>query len=120
MPRQIHTFLQRCDIANAGRARCPHRALSRLKQTDRIFVWCLALATLLLSFVPMPIRAAALRDLVMLPGARDNQLVGYGIDAGLAGDGDKDPLYTQTTIANMLRRYGITVPPVMVSAKNVA
>ena len=29
-----------------------------------------------------------LRDLVMISGARDNQLVGYGLVAGLAGDGD--------------------------------
>ncbi|MDC0319468.1 flagellar basal body P-ring protein FlgI, partial [Verrucomicrobia bacterium] len=27
-------------------------------------------------------------------GARDNQLVGYGIVSGLAGDGDKDPDFT--------------------------
>ena len=32
--------------------------------------------------------AAQVRDLVMVSGARDNQLVGYGLVAGLAGDGD--------------------------------
>ena len=51
-----------------------------------------------------------LRDLVMVAGARDNQLVGFGLVVGLAGDGDKDPVYTQQTIANMLQRYGINVP----------
>jgi flagellar P-ring protein precursor FlgI len=63
-----------------------------------------------------------LRDLVMIAGARDNQLVGFGLVAGLAGDGDKDPIYTQQTIANMLQRYGINVQPVLaqISAKNVA
>jgi flagellar P-ring protein FlgI len=63
-----------------------------------------------------------LRDLVMVAGARDNQLVGFGLVAGLAGDGDKDPIYTQQTIANMLQRYGVNVQPVLaqVSAKNVA
>jgi len=61
-----------------------------------------------------------LRDLVMVAGARDNQLVGYGLVVGLAGDGDKDPVYTQQTIANMLRRYGINVPATTLSAKNVA
>jgi flagellar P-ring protein precursor FlgI len=60
------------------------------------------------------------RDLVMISGARDNQLVGYGLVAGLAGDGDKDPVYTKQTIANMLQRYGISVPPSTLSAKNVA
>ena len=63
-----------------------------------------------------------LRDLAMIAGARDNQLVGFGLVAGLAGDGDKDPIYTQQTIANMLQRYGINVQPVLaqISAKNVA
>jgi flagellar P-ring protein precursor FlgI len=60
------------------------------------------------------------RDLVMVAGARDNQLVGYGLVAGLAGDGDKDPLYTLQTIANMLQRYGINVPAATLSSKNVA
>jgi flagellar P-ring protein precursor FlgI len=40
--------------------------------------------------------------------------------AGLAGDGDKDPVYTKQTVANMLQRYGITVPATTLSAKNVA
>ncbi|HTL19068.1 MAG TPA: flagellar basal body P-ring protein FlgI, partial [Patescibacteria group bacterium] len=60
------------------------------------------------------------RDVATVAGARDNQLVGYGLVAGLAGQGDKDPVYTQQTIANLLRRYGINVPPTTLSAKNVA
>lgn len=60
------------------------------------------------------------RDLVMISGARDNQLVGYGLVVGLAGDGDKDPIYTKQTIANILQRHGITVPGTTLSAKNVA
>jgi flagellar P-ring protein precursor FlgI len=61
-----------------------------------------------------------LRDLVMVAGARDNQLVGYGLVAGLAGDGDKDQVYTLQTIANLLLRYGINIPASTLSAKNVA
>jgi flagellar P-ring protein precursor FlgI len=64
--------------------------------------------------------AAQVRDLVMVSGARDNQLVGYGLVAGLAGDGDKDPVYTKQTVANLLQRYGITVPATTLSSKNVA
>ena len=60
------------------------------------------------------------RDLVMVAGARDNQLVGYGLVAGLANDGDKDPAYTQQTLANLLQRYGIKVAPTSLSAKNVS
>ncbi|HWC58108.1 MAG TPA: flagellar basal body P-ring protein FlgI, partial [Verrucomicrobiae bacterium] len=74
----------------------------------------LLLATLL------PASATQVRDLVMVSGARDNQLVGYGLVAGLAGDGDKDPVYTKQTVANLLQRYGINVPATTLSAKNVA
>jgi flagellar P-ring protein precursor FlgI len=61
-----------------------------------------------------------LRDLVVVSGARDNQLVGFGLVAGLAGDGDKDPVYTKQAVANLLQRYGITVSATTLSAKNVA
>src|SRR3954464_10510221 len=64
--------------------------------------------------------AAQVRDLVMVFGARDNHLVCYGLAAGLAGDGDKDPVYTKQTVANLLQRYGITVPATTLSSKNVA
>ena len=60
------------------------------------------------------------RDLVMISGARENQLVGYGLVAGLAGDGDKDQAYTKQTVANMLMRYGISIPAATLSSKNVA
>ncbi|HSY43071.1 MAG TPA: flagellar basal body P-ring protein FlgI, partial [Candidatus Acidoferrum sp.] len=61
-------------------------------------------------------------DLATISGARDNQLNGFGLVVGLAGDGDKDPVYTQQTIANMLQRYGVNVQSILtqISAKNVA
>lgn len=75
------------------------------------------------ALLPLPESRAAgvrVRDVAMVAGARDNQLVGYGLVAGLAGDGDKDPLYTQQTLANLLQRYGINVPAITLSAKNIA
>jgi flagellar P-ring protein precursor FlgI len=63
--------------------------------------------------------AVPVRDLVMIAGARDNQLVGYGLVVGLAGDGDKDPVYTKQSVANMLQRFGIMVPATTLSSKNV-
>jgi flagellar P-ring protein precursor FlgI len=62
-------------------------------------------------------------DLVMVSGDRDNQIVGYGLVAGLAGDGDQNPIYTQQTMANMLQHYGIDIPSASLSAlsaKNIA
>ena len=63
---------------------------------------------------------ARLKDLVTISGAQDNQLVGYGLVVGLAGDGDKNPVYTVQSIANMLQRFGINVPAATLSSKNVA
>ena len=78
--------------------------------------FCLAL------LLPVPAFSAGvkLRDVVMISGARDNQLVGYGLVAGLAGDGDKDQTYTKQTVANLLMRYGINIPASTISAKNIA
>jgi flagellar P-ring protein FlgI len=63
---------------------------------------------------------ARIKDLAMIAGARDNQLAGYGLVVGLAGDGDKNPTYTVQTIANLLQRYGVTVPASTLLSKNVA
>jgi flagellar P-ring protein FlgI len=84
---------------------------------------CLGRAALLLMFLCVAGSCAGgvrVKDLVMVAGARDNQLVGYGLVAGLANDGDKDPVYTKQTIANLLQRYGVNVPPTTLSSKNVA
>jgi flagellar P-ring protein FlgI len=61
-----------------------------------------------------------IKDLAIVAGARDNQLAGYGLVVGLAGDGDKNPVDTLQTIGNLLQRYGLTVPAQTISAKNVA
>jgi len=63
---------------------------------------------------------ARIKDIAVVSGARDNQLVGYGLVVGLAGDGDKNPIQTVQTLANILQRYGLTVPVATLSAKNVA
>lgn len=61
-----------------------------------------------------------IKDVTMIAGARENQLVGYGLVTGLAGDGDKNPVYTIQSIANMLQRFGVNVPASALSSKNVA
>ncbi len=60
------------------------------------------------------------KDVAIVAGARDNQLVGYGLVVGLAGDGDKNMVYTVQSIANMLQRFGVTVPASTLQSKNVA
>jgi flagellar P-ring protein precursor FlgI len=81
------------------------------------------MAALLLALaLPASLSAEGVKlgDLVMVSGARDNQLVGYGLVAGLAGDGDKDQVYTKQTVANLLLRYGINISATTLSEKNVA
>ena len=94
---------------NRSDCRPAFRLLQRL-------AWLIALALAWPAFAT----GIRVRDLTMVAGARDNQLVGYGLVAGLAGDGDKDPVYTKQTVANLLQRYGITVSATALSAKNVA
>ncbi len=85
----------------------------------RFFLTSLLAAT----FGVMPGAWAAgsrVKDLTIVAGARENQIVGYGLVTGLAGDGDKDPVYTVQSVANMLQRFGVNVPASTLSSKNVA
>jgi flagellar P-ring protein precursor FlgI len=87
----------------------------RISDFGVLSVLCFLLASALL----VSAGGVRVRDLVVISGARDNQLAGFGLVVGLAGDGDKDPIYTKQTIANLLQRYGISVPSTSLSSKNV-
>ncbi|ACB73684.1 flagellar basal body P-ring protein FlgI [Opitutus terrae] len=64
--------------------------------------------------------ASRVKDLTLVEGGRDNQIVGYGIVAGLAGDGDSNAQATLRSVANILQRYGVVVSPTDIKAKNAA
>ena len=73
------------------------------------------------AFLPAtPLSASRIKDLTQLDGGRDNQLVGYGLIVGLAGDGDSNALSTLRSVSNTLSRYGISVDSTQIKAKNVA
>ena len=76
-----------------------------------------ALVVLLL---PAVLSASRIKDLTLIEGGRDNQLVGYGLVVGLAGDGDSNAATTVRSVANLLQRYGLTINPGEIKAKNVA
>ncbi|MGH7072894.1 MAG: flagellar basal body P-ring protein FlgI [Stellaceae bacterium] len=80
----------------------------------RQLVLVLLLSTLALvgGFIPRA-RADRIKDLVQVEGARDNQLIGYGLVVGLAGTGDQTTQvpYSVQAIQNMLRQLGLTLPP---------
>ncbi len=54
------------------------------------------------------IYAEKIKDLVMLEGARENLLIGYGIVVGLDGTGDKGNVAV-SGIVNMLKKMGINL-----------
>jgi flagellar P-ring protein precursor FlgI len=78
------------------------------------------LAAGLFLVLPVGLMASRIKDLAIVEGGRDNQLVGYGIVVGLAGDGDSNAAATLRSVSNLLQRYGITVNPNDLKAKNVA
>jgi flagellar P-ring protein FlgI len=63
-----------------------------------------------------------IKDVTVVQGIRDNQLVGYGLVIGLAGTGDsmKNSPFTEQSMRSMLRRMGVGVEAGSMKSKNVA
>jgi flagellar P-ring protein precursor FlgI len=66
------------------------------------------------------LHASRVKDLTVVEGGRDNQIVGYGLVVGLAGDGDSNAAATLRSVANILQRYGLTVNSTDIKSKNAA
>jgi flagellar P-ring protein precursor FlgI len=66
-------------------------------------------------------RAEHLRDLADVSGARDNQLVGFGLVTGLSGTGDDITVpFAQQALLSMMKRLGIEIAPQQMMLRNVA
>jgi flagellar P-ring protein precursor FlgI len=66
-------------------------------------------------------RGARLKDVADFEGIRDNPLVGYGLVVGLNGTGDRNQtIFSTQTLANILQRMGVQIPPTQVRIYNVA
>jgi flagellar P-ring protein precursor FlgI len=78
------------------------------------------LACVALIMAPLCAFASRVKDITMVEGGRDNQLVGYGLVVGLAGDGDSNSAATLRSVANILQRYGLTVNYSDIKVKNAA
>jgi len=74
---------------------------------------------LLLAFTA-PVFAARIKDVTVVEGGRSNQLVGYGLVAGLAKKGDSKLSYTVQSIANALQRFGVNIPANTIKSDNTA
>jgi len=64
--------------------------------------------------------AARVKDLSLIEGGRDNQLVGYGLVVGLANKEIADPTRLSRTVANALMRFGINLGNAQLKSDNVA
>jgi len=93
----------------------------KLLKIQKIFF---KLVCLLILFTQVSVaQAERIKDLSVVQGMRDNQLIGYGLVVGLDGTGDKvnQVAYTEQSLKNMLSQLGIVVPPgVKLKPKNVA
>lgn len=68
-----------------------------------------------------PARAEHLSDLADVVGARENQLVGYGVVTGLDGTGDDfRSRVAEQTLRSLLRRLGVQVDDKALRFRNVA
>jgi len=65
--------------------------------------------------------AVRIKDLGRFDGARESVAIGYGLVVGLSGTGDsRRSLMTVQSVSNMLREFGLQVPPQAVNSRNVA
>ena len=81
------------------------------------------LAISLMLLLTMPAYADRVKDLASIEGVRSNQLVGFGLIAGLDGTGDQTTQtpFTVQSIVNMLGQLGVNIPAATnLQLKNVA
>jgi len=65
--------------------------------------------------------AARIKDVATVEGAAETQLIGYGLVVGLNQTGDNQlNAYTNQSVLNMLKRFGITTDGRMARNRNVA
>jgi flagellar P-ring protein precursor FlgI len=65
--------------------------------------------------------AVKIKDISNIVGVRDNQLIGYGLVAGLKGNGDgTNSKFTIQSLANMLQGVNVKVALDSIKSKNIA
>ena len=89
-------------------------------EPHRLIANALLIIIALLAVTVLAQAQTRIKDVATVGGARDNQLIGYGIVAGLDGQGDSDKQFTQQTISNLARKFGLIIPATDITNKNVA
>jgi flagellar P-ring protein precursor FlgI len=79
-------------------------------------------ALLALSIVPVGVAGQVrVKDIATLQGVQSTPLIGYGLVVGLNKTGDRrQTLFSAQTLANMLERFGVSVPGGEIKVENVA
>jgi flagellar P-ring protein FlgI len=80
------------------------------------------IVALMFILIAAPAAAARIKDISILRGGRDSQLVGYGLVVGLQGSGDtfRNAPFTQEAVQGMLQNPGLDVHGVELRNRNVA
>jgi flagellar P-ring protein precursor FlgI len=86
---------------------------------------CLGFALVLIVLAAAPLTAGPgtvrIKDVASLQGVQVTPLIGYGLVVGLNKTGDRrQTLFSAQTLANMLERFGISVPGERIKVENVA
>src|SRR5262249_37493250 len=111
---------------SAGGCQCPGLAVQVLQFTmDSVLMFqairncrlsaaflTALLLNVMLAGIATPARADRIQDIATVSGVRGNQLFGSGILVGLDGTGDQTTQapFTIQSIANMLAKFGVTIP----------
>jgi len=75
----------------------------------------------LLCLLPATLWAVRVKDIASLRGARDNQLIGFGIVVGLDGTGDSaESLLSRKPVINALERIGISLDSTDIAGRSLA
>jgi flagellar P-ring protein precursor FlgI len=65
--------------------------------------------------------ATRVKDVASLQETPPLQLIGYGLVIGLAKTGDRQQtIFSQQSLANLLQRFGVVVPPEQMKVENIA
>ena len=89
----------------------------------RALLWAagFALAGVLLLALASEAAAIRVKDVAYLRGARDNQLIGYGLVVGLDATGDSpDSLISRKPLSNALERMALSLNPRDIKGRSIA
>lgn len=87
------------------------------------FIWAASFAVAGVVLLALASEAAAIRvkDVAYLRGARDNQLIGYGLVVGLDATGDTpDSLISRKPLSNALERMALSLNPKDIKGRSIA